>query len=227
MNGSIWLVSGIDTEIGKSIATGMLARALAARGGNVATQKLVQTGSHGVSPDIEVHRRLMQTGPLAEDDAGLTCSEVFEFPASPHLAAELEHRVVDIGRVDRITAMLAERYDHVLLEGAGGLMVPLTRGLSTLDFAVARRYPVVLVTSGRLGSLNHTLLSLEAVKNHGAQLAGMIFNRGDAADPVIERDTREWLLAELAKEWPGAWFADLPRVDFLHPERTELEYARN
>lgn len=221
----IYLVSGIDTDIGKSVAAGMLARSIAAAGRRVITQKLAQTGDAGISMDIRTHRRLMQTGLLPEDRDGATCTEIFTFPASPHLAAKMENRTIDVERIDRASTRLAGSYDVVLLEGAGGLLVPLTRSLSTLDFAAERAYPVILVSSGRLGSLNHTLLSLEAIRHHGARLAGIIFNAGDPADPAIAADTVDFLLDTLTREHPGAWFARLPEVDMDHPEHSELEYV--
>ena len=95
----IVFVTGIDTGIGKSVATGLMARWLAQRGRTVITQKLVQTGCRGpVAEDIAVHRRLMGTGLLDVDRDGTTCPCIFAYPASPHLAARLEGRVVDIGR---------------------------------------------------------------------------------------------------------------------------------
>ena len=159
---SIYFISGIDTGIGKTVATGVLAAALHRAGRGVVTAKLIQTGCDGFSEDLERHRRMMNLPPLPEDLDRLTAPQIFTFPASPHLAAEREHRSVDFAAIDRALRILAERYEIVLLEGAGGLMVPLTADLLTIDWAAERRYPLLLVTSGRLGSLNHTFLSIEA-----------------------------------------------------------------
>ena len=218
----VFFISGIDTDIGKTVAAGMLARTLRRRGVAVITQKLVQTGDSGISMDIRMHRQLMGIGLLPEDMDGTTCPEIYSFPASPHLAAELDRRPLALDRIDRATEILLERYDMVLLEGAGGLMAPLTRELLTIDFAAARGYPLILVTCGRLGSLNHTLLSLEAAKSRRIPVVGMIYNHSPAEDPLIGPDTCAYLRDRLRAEHPGAWFAKLGKVDLQHPELTEM-----
>ncbi len=195
----VYFVSGIDTGIGKSYATGMIARYLARQGRRVITQKLVQTGNEGFSEDIAVHRRVMGCGYLPEDHEGLTSPEIFKFPASPHLAAELEEREVDLEKIRRATLELAKRYDTVLLEGAGGLAVPLTKDLLTIDYAAREGYPVILVTSGRLGSISQTILALEALVRRNMALAGVVFNLADPADPVIARDAKKMIREAVRK----------------------------
>lgn len=220
---SIYLVSGIDTDIGKTIATGMMARFLHRAGRRVITVKMVQTGNRELSEDIVKHRELMGTGLLPEDGERLTMPQIFRFPASPHLAAKLENRVLDLAEIDRCSAELARKFDLVLLEGAGGLAVPLTEELLTVDYAAERRLPVILVTSGRLGSLNHTIMSLEMLSRRAVPLAGIVYNWCREADPVIDADsfrmTGLWKarygyaaapLVRLGRAEPG----ELPEVDF-------------
>ena len=161
MKENVFFVSGIDTNVGKSYAAGYLAKVWNEQGRRTITQKFIQTGNVDISEDIELHRRIMGTGLLPEDKEGLTMPEIFSYPCSPHLAAEIDRRPIDFEKIERATAALSERYDAVLLEGAGGLMVPLTRDLLTIDYVAEKQYPLVFVTSGRLGSINHTLLSLE------------------------------------------------------------------
>ena len=135
---NVYFVSGIDTGIGKSYATGYLARLWNERGVRTITQKLIQTGNDGMSEDIELHRRLMGCGLLSEDHEGLTMPEIFSYPCSPHLAAEIDGRQIDFGKIAEATEELSRRYDAVLLEGAGGLMVPLTRQYLTIDYVADR-----------------------------------------------------------------------------------------
>ena len=156
MKENVFFVSGIDTDTGKSYATGYLAKLWNGQGIRTITQKLIQTGNDGLSEDIELHRRIMGTGLLPEDTDGLTMPEIFSYPCSPHLAAEIDNRPVDFDKIERATRRLSETYDAVLLEGAGGLMVPLTRDLLIIDYIARRHYPLIFVTSGKLGSINHT-----------------------------------------------------------------------
>lgn len=214
MSGKIVFVSGIDTEIGKTVVTGWLAQQWAAQGENVITQKLVQTGCVGASDDILLHRRIMGTGLFDEDRDGTTMPALFAYPASPHLAARLEQRALDLSAIEAATARLCERYETVLIEGAGGLMVPLTEQLLTIDYVVEKGWPVLLVTSGRLGSINHTLLSLEAIAARGIALHGVAWNsRDDSSDELIAADSRRFIRDWVLKRFPDAVWYDVPRID--------------
>ena len=204
--GKILFVGGIDTDIGKTVATGRLAAKLMRQGFSVITQKIVQTGCTGISDDILVHRRLQNLPLLPEDTDGTTCPYLFGYPCSPHLAARMAGVHIDPAVINRATAKLAECYDYVLLEGAGGLAVPLDDTLTTLDFIRAQAYPVVLVTSGRLGSINHTLLSLAACRQQGIAVEMLIYNRFPPADPLIERETAEYLQRYLRQHFPQTAF---------------------
>lgn len=197
MTGRVTVVSGIDTGIGKSVATGLLARALLLRGVSTMTLKAVQTGSKGLSEDIALHRRLMGIAPLELDRQGVTCPFSFPFPASPHLAARLAGRRVEPGTIEAAARRLAESYEAVLLEGAGGVLVPLADTLLFADWVAGTGWPLVLVTSSRLGSINHTLLSLEACRSRGITLGGIIYNRFGEADRVIGDDTLALLTGQL------------------------------
>ena len=176
MKENVFFVSGIDTDTGKSYATGYLAKLWNGQGIRTITQKLIQTGNNGLSEDIELHRHIMGTGLLPEDTDGLTMPEIFSYPCSPHLAAEIDKRPVDFDKIERATRRLSETYDAVLLEGAGGLMVPLTRDLLIIDYIARRHYPLIFVTSGKLGSINHTLLSLEAIARRNIRLHTVVYN---------------------------------------------------
>ena len=208
----ILFVAGIDTGIGKTVATGLMARWYAGRGRSVVTQKLVQTGGEGFSEDILMHRKIMGVELLPEDRAGLTCPYVFIFPGSPHLSAELEERRVDTDRLEDATRELARRYDIVLVEGVGGLCVPLTEETTALDFLSWQGWPTVLVTAPRLGSINHTLLSLEALHARRLPLAGVIYNLYHTARPEIVDDTRLVIERALRRLRYDAPVLDLPRA---------------
>ena len=211
MTADIYFISGIDTGIGKTYTTGYLAKLWNEQGQQVITQKLIQTGNVDVSEDIQQHREIMGTGWLPEDESKLTMPEIFSYPASPHLATKLDGRDIDFDKIEAATQQLAEKFEVVLLEGAGGLMVPLTTELLTIDYLEQKKFPVILVSSGRLGSINHTLLSLEALKARGLSLYALAYNLNDESqDPLISKDTSEYLKAYLAKHFPDALWIDIP-----------------
>ncbi len=199
-------ISGIDTDAGKTYATAHLARMLADEGYGVVTQKFIQTGCRGTSEDIEAHRRLTGTGPLPEDAEGLTAPVIFSYPASAQLAARIDGRSIDLELIDAATAELLRRYDRVLIEGAGGLMVPITDDFFAIDYVASRQLPVVLVTNSRLGSINHTILSLEALQARGIELAAIVYNTFFDTDEVIAADTRAFVERYAKRHFPAARF---------------------
>lgn len=222
MKGAVLVVAGIDTGIGKTVATGLLARRFAEEGVRVITQKIAQTGCEGVAEDIVTHRELMGCGLLDVDLDGTTCPYVFRFPASPHLAAALEGRRIDLMAIRRSTFMLRKNHDLVLLEGVGGLLVPLDAELLFADYVRDAGYGLVLVTSPRLGSINHTLLSLEACVSRGIEVRGVIYNRYIHAEEAIAADTRTVIASALKR----CGFENAPLFDLdaggLRAEPAEL-----
>jgi dethiobiotin synthetase len=191
-------ICGTDTGIGKTVATGLLAKYLLDQGRSVMTQKLVQTGCPDKPEDILLHRQLMEIGWQKEDEEGHTCPYCFPFPASPHLAAQLAGEHIDPDRLNRATAFLAH-YEILLIEGAGGLLVPLNQQLTLLDYIQQTGHPILLVCSARLGSINHTLLSLEAIHRREIQLAGLVYNLHQATAPEITADSAQVFRQALAR----------------------------
>ncbi|MGP4119001.1 dethiobiotin synthase [Psychrobacter aquimaris] len=225
---SVLFVSGIDTDIGKTYATGMIAKALMQQGIKVITQKLVQTGvainldngDMNIADDIIIHRQLMSL-PLQPCDLDFTtCPYRYEKPASPHLSAALAKDILNPNLITDATKALQADYEVVLLEGAGGLMVPITEQLLTLDYIADKGYPVILVTSGRLGSINHTLLSLQAIKARGLSVHSVIYNHihddSDNTDAEIAASTIEFLQHYLKQHYQDTYWLQLPIQDDLH-----------
>ena len=218
MNATVYFVSGIDTDAGKSYCTAWLANELAREGHRVITQKFIQTGNTGHSEDIDLHRRIMGTGYLSEDLEGLTMPEIYSYPCSPHLAARIDQRPIDFEKIGQATLELARRYDRVLVEGAGGLMVPLTEDFLTIDYIAQKHYPLVFVTSGKLGSINHTLLSFETIQRRGITLDTVLYNLyPPVADTTILDDTRTYIRNYLKKHFPETRFMEVPVL----PDPTE------
>lgn len=155
----------------------------------------------------------MGIGMTEEDREGLTMPEIFSYPCSPHLAARIDNRPIDFGKIERATQELARRYDVVLVEGAGGLMVPLTEDYLTIDYIAEKQYPLIFVTSGKLGSINHTLLSFEAIRSRGIQLDTVLYNLYPTVkDTTIQEDTMQYIHRYLDKYFPKSKFVVVPVV---------------
>jgi dethiobiotin synthetase len=203
-------VSGIDTGVGKTVVTGLIGLHLLRQGRRVITQKLVETGGQGISKDIRSHRRLMGITLLPEDREGLTCPYLFPFPASPHLAAAREGVTIEPGVIDRATAALLDRFDDVVIEGVGGLEVPLNNEVTTLDYLAGKTYPLIIVSSSRLGSINHTLLTLRAARERDLDLRGIAYNLEPSTDPAIVDDSRRLFRRALEREGFPSLVVDVP-----------------
>lgn len=210
--GKAYFISGIDTDAGKSYVTGYIAAKLREHGVNSVTQKFIQTGNEGFSEDIELHRSIMGIPMLPEDLDHTTSPVIFTYPASAQLAARIDGREIDLGVIDAATERLKSIYDVVLVEGAGGLMVPITDDFLTIDYIASRNLPLLFVTNGMLGSINHTILSLEAIKARGIKLEALLYNEYFDSDKVIADDTRNFISRYIAKHFPGTSIYDIPAM---------------
>lgn len=150
---------------------------------------------------------------LPEDIDHTTCPIRFAYPASPDLAARLEGRAVDLALADEATRKLLTKYDTVLIEGAGGLMVPIEGDYTMLDYVKERHLPVILTTNPRLGSVSHTLMSLEVCRAHGMEVDILAFSPLPATAPEITADTRELFRRYIAEHMPHTQFIEIPIIN--------------
>lgn len=174
---NIIFVAGTDTGVGKTIVTGLLSRYLLEKGYRVVTQKWIQTGCKGYSGDIDIHLNFMRK---KKEEFGNYFSSMmpytFKFASSPHLAASLEKKRISILKIKESLKTLCEHFDFVIVEGMGGLLVPLNAKELLIDVVGELNLPVLLVAGNRLGVINHTLLSIEALKIRDIKILGIIFN---------------------------------------------------
>jgi len=178
--GEGWFVTGTDTGVGKTVVSCALLHALRARGMRAVGMKPVASGcerTHAglINEDVEVL--------LGASDPAVTREEIsiyrFEPPIAPHLAAAQAGVNIDIDAIVRRYHALVARFDAVVVEGAGGWLVPLDHARSLADLAQALALPVVLVVGMRLGCINHALLSAESILRRGLPLAGWVANSID------------------------------------------------
>jgi dethiobiotin synthetase len=196
-----FFISGIDTDCGKTYVTGLMAYNLQKSGIKTISTKLVQTGCEGISEDILEHRRIMKSDILEEDKSILTCPFVFTYPASPHLATKIDKRNIDLDFFRRNTSYLLSKYNIVLSEGAGGLMVPIKENYLTLDYIKDNNLDLILVTSSKLGSINHTIMSLEICKAKKINLKTVIYNHMPGDDDIISQESYEYFKHYIKKNF--------------------------
>ena len=158
---NIFFVSGIDTEIGKTVVSSILVRALEAH-----YWKPVQSG------DLD-HTDSMKVSEWAKHSNYVCHPEGYRLhtPASPHYSAALDGVQIELNQFS-----LPKTDKKLIVEGAGGLFVPLNEKDTILDLIAILKIPVILVSKNYLGSINHTLLSVNALKQRGIPIAGLVFN---------------------------------------------------
>jgi dethiobiotin synthetase len=185
-------VTGTGTEVGKSVVSAAICAALGARGKTVAAYKPVVTGideegGAGWPADHELLASVATAGQSASEIAPMR----FEPPVSPHHAAELAGTKIDPPALVDGARRAADGRDFIVCEGIGGLLVPFTTGYMVRDLAVDLGLPTLIAARPGLGTINHTLLTIEAARAGGLELLGVVFTPwpDDASD--LERSNRE------------------------------------
>ncbi len=186
MNGLF--ITGTDTGIGKTVFSALLLAELRRRKINAAPMKPVQTGCVNDVPDLDYSLSMAAMEVSTEDYAAMS-PYTFEPACSPHLAAELAGTEIEIAEIVIAARTLASEYEFVIAEGAGGILVPLNRRELMPDLMQALRFPILLAARPGLGTINHTLLSIQALRSEGLEIAGVVFVAGTADEPgFIEED---------------------------------------
>ena len=186
MNGLF--ITGTDTDIGKTALSALLLAELRRRGINAAPMKPAQTGCEGGVPDLD-YSLSMAAMEVDTETYQHMAPYRFEPACSPHLAAELAGTEIEIAEMVIAARTLGSEYEFVLAEGAGGVIVPLNRRETMLDLMQALRYPILLAARPGLGTINHTLLSIQALRSDGLEIAGVVFVAStDQESTFIEED---------------------------------------
>lgn len=203
-------VTGTDTGVGKTFVTAAAAAALARMGRRVAVLKPVETGCMPDPEDaLALAAAAADTSPLAD-----LCPYRLPDPLAPMLAAERAGVAIDVDALLALVRRRAAETDVLLVEGAGGLLVPLTRTTSFADFAVRAAARVMLVVGSRLGAINHALLTLEALAARDLDVAGYVVNRLAGRDDLAVATNESLLAALTATRRIGTipWRADAPAL---------------
>ncbi len=194
-------VTGIDTGVGKTIVSGLLGRFLLEKKYKVITQKWVQTGAKSFSPDIKLHLRFMN---IKKEDLAAFFPQMlpynFKLAASPHLAADFAKKMIKADKIRQSFKVLTKNFDFVIVEGTGGALVPFNRKRLLIDIAAELNLPVLIVVWNKLGAINHTLLTIEAIRGRGLKIIGVVFNNLPRKEnKVILRDNFK-IIKSLGKE---------------------------
>ncbi|MDD5558475.1 dethiobiotin synthase [Candidatus Methylomirabilis sp.] len=205
-------VTGTDTGVGKTLITAGLAYALRVLGIDAGVMKPVETGCPTRTgrlrpPDALTLREAAQS----RDALDLVNPYRFHEPLAPMVAAERSGRRIDVGRLEERFTLLTDRHSVVLVEGAGGLLVPITEETSCLDLAARLRLPLLIVIGSRLGALNHARLTIETALHARVPVAGAILNHFHA-DRSVARTTN---LSALRRLLPIPLPGEIPHLSTI------------
>ena len=190
-------VTGTDTDVGKTQITAALARLLNERNVIVRPRKPVESGCRLDDADlIPADAITLQSAAKSDELLISICPYRFESALSPELAAALVGVSLTLDEVCAACRQGLTETDFLLVEGAGGFYSPLASGVLNADLAVALSLPVLLVAADRLGTIGHTLLTVEAIKRRGLTLAGVVLNQvTPSVDPQMDNaaELSRWL----------------------------------
>jgi len=167
------LVTGTDTGVGKTFVACALAHALRAAGRSVAVLKPVETGVTDLPEDaVALREAAADPAPLDE-----ICPYRLRAPLAPSVAARLEHATIDLARLEALVRRRLDAADVLIVEGAGGLLVPIADSVTYADLAARLRLPVLIVAANRLGTVNHCALTARVARDMGLDVLGIVLSQ--------------------------------------------------
>lgn len=209
-------ITGTDTDVGKTVVAAGLALVLRERGIRVGVMKPIATGC------LNFGKRLVSADAAflmeaAENEwTGHSSPERYKHPVSPNVAAEIERKEINLDRIRQSYAELEKNYDFLIIEGIGGLMVPLHPKYYVTDLVREFKLPLVVVSKAGLGTINHTLLTVDAARIRGLEVKGIIFNRVPRTNLSISEMTNPKVVSELTKL---PILGSLPEIEDMDPLR--------
>jgi len=213
-------VTATDTGVGKTVVSSCLCYKALEQGKKVLYLKPVQTGSKAECPEDPVFvKKALESFKSGYFDAKAIYT--FELPASPHLASKVEKKEISPKLLVKEVFKNLSENDFTVVEGAGGVMVPITEDYLMIDLIKDLNLPVVVVARTKLGTINHTLLTLEALRLREIKVLGVIFNLAEEPLSIVEEDSIA-IIKKLAKlEVLGV----LKKVKSLTPELPRFSSA--
>ena len=217
-----YFITGTDTGVGKTLIGGAITRALVRSGRRVGVLKPFETGcrlqGNRLVPEDAVFLKEMSG---CQEDISTVCPYCLKHPLAPWVAATIENVEIEVERIKSIFLEMQRKYDVVLVEGAGGLMVPIDGNLLILDLVKILDIPLIIVSRLSLGTINHTLLTVKQARSSGIEIAGIVLNQVFAVTGKAE-ETNPYVI----RKFSGAPI--LGQIPFISKEnRKDEAYLAN
>jgi len=192
-------ITGTDTGVGKTYVAAGIAKALRSAKIDVGVMKPAETGCRPRSGKlIPRDAEALIRAAAVRDSLSLVNPYRFQAPVAPSVAAEIDRKTIDPGKILQSFKTLSQKHRFMIVEGAGGIMVPLAKGYLFLDLAEAMDLPVVIVARPGLGTINHTLLTIEALRGRGIAISGIVINDGQGGRKGLAEVTSPAVIQNLS-----------------------------
>lgn len=216
-------ITATDTGVGKTVVSAGLALVLKARGMRVGVMKPVATGCFGDGPRL-ISADAVYLFEAAENEyAPLTSPVRFRNPVAPNMASIYEQREVNLDAIRNAFRELQKYYDFIVVEGIGGLLVPIKNNYLVANMIQEMKLPIVIVSHVELGAINHTLLTVDSALIRGFTIKGIVFNRA----PLVNYSLAEMTNPRVIHELTGIQvLGTLPEMEDLSVEKCRFGKLR-
>jgi dethiobiotin synthetase len=216
-------ITGTDTEIGKTVIAGGLAAALKTAGVDVGVMKPIASGGVERKGRVVSEDALFLKSAAQVDDAlDLINPICLRHPLAPSVAAELEGVSIDLRQIDEAFAELRQRHEFIVVEGVGGIAVPICEEMLVADMAQRFQLPLLIVARPNLGTINHTVLTVEFARSYNLEICGIVLNVSQGESKGLAEETNPKELARLTHlpilgtvPFDDRLQSDTPHPDFL------------
>ncbi len=192
-------ITGTDTGVGKTLVAAALALHLKKRGLSVGVMKPIETGvSAGKTARSDAAR--LRSIIESEEPLGAICPYSFELPVAPLTATQLGEQSINPDTIRRIYCLLSSHYEYMVVEGVGGVHVPITPRSNVMDLVKQLRLPVVIVGRSGLGGINHALLTIDALRRKKIHMFALVLNRTEPVRSALARAQERSTIAILCQQ---------------------------
>ena len=194
-------LTGVSTDVGKTYVMKLIIKEFQKNGINVAAYKPISSGHSEFDNKSDVNQILSAlTNTQHYKDIN---TYTFTMPVSPHLASQIESNPIDVSKIDERLENLNNKYECVIIEGAGGWKVPYSSEGFISDWVTKNKFPVILVVDNKLGCINHALLSVESIVSSGNCLIGWFMNHTSEVDEIIADENIKFLEKHISAKFLG------------------------
>jgi dethiobiotin synthetase len=220
-----FFITGTDTGVGKTVVAAAVIKAIHAQGTSVCGMKPVETGCTRVGNNLfPPDGMFLKKVAGMDENINQITPYCFETSVAPSLASEMESKAIHIDTIIEKFQDLLKRYHAVVVEGAGGLLAPIKKDYFVIDLIKELKLPVIVVARPGLGTVNHTLLTVNYALKEGVRLAGVVINFTRRSEGTVAENTNPLLLQQLSPAPLAGVFPYLDNLDNETIEKAAMKY---